>query len=271
MNTRRLVVLLLAAVAAGAAALLVRALLGGGTTKADARPEPAPIAISSVLVAASNLQPGQALSANLVRWQKWPKSSVDPGFILQSGALSLDAAIAGTVARSPIVAGEPVTYNKIVRSGAGGFMAATLAPGMRAVSIPTTVSAVAGGFILSNDRVDIILTQTVGDNPKRAISRIVLSDVRVLAIDQTTSGSTKAVSDAKTATLELTPDQVKTLSRAQASGTLSLALRPLGEMNADAQSASQLAGARSGGESDGDQVSIIRYGITRAQSGQGGN
>jgi len=271
MNTRRLVVLLLAAVAAGAAALLVRAMIGGGTTKADARPEPPPIAISNVLVAASNLQPGQALSANLVRWQKWPKSNVDPGFIQQSGALSLDAAIAGTVARSPIVAGEPVTYSKIVRSGAGGFMAATLEPGMRAVSIPTTVSAVAGGFILSNDRVDIVLTQTVGDNPRRAISRIVLSNVRVLAIDQTASGSQKPVSDAKTATLELSPDQVKTLSRAQASGTLSLALRPLGDMNANAQSASQVAAAPAGEQSDGDQVSIIRYGIARAQSGDGRN
>ena len=270
MDTRRIVVLLLAAVAAGAAALLVRAMIGGGTSKADARPEPAPIAISNVLVAASNIQPGQALSANFVRWQKWPKNSVDPGFIQQSGALSLDAAVAGTVARAPIVAGEPVTYNKIVRSGAGGFMAATLEPGMRAVSLPVTVSAVAGGFILSNDRVDIVLTQTVGDSPKRAISRIVLSDVRILAIDQTTSGSQKPVSDAKTATLELSPDQVKVLSRAQASGVLSLALRPLGE-GTNVQSASQSAAAHGGDESDGDQVSIIRYGITRTQSGDGRN
>jgi len=270
MNTRRLVVLLLAAVAAGAAALLVRALIGGGTPKADARPAPAPIAISSVLVAASNVQPGQALNASMVRWQKWPKSNVDPGFIQQSGSLSLDAAVAGTVARSPIVAGEPVTYSKIVRSGSGGFMAATLEPGMRAVSLPVTVSAVAGGFILSNDRVDVVLTQTVGDNPKRAISRIVLSDVRVLAIDQTTSGSQKPVSDAKTATLELSPDQVKTLSRAQASGILSLALRPLGE-SGNQQNAPQTAAATSGEASEGDQVAIIRYGIARSQSGDGRN
>jgi pilus assembly protein CpaB len=271
MNTRRLVVLLLAAVAAGGAALLVRGLIGGGTTKADARPEPAPIAISNVLVAASDLQPGQALTAGMVRWQKWPKSNVDPGFIQQTDAVSVDAAVAGTVARAPIVAGEPVTYAKIVRSGAAGFMAATLQPGMRAVSIPVSVAAVAGGFILSNDRVDIILTQTVGDNPKRAISRIVLADVRVLAIDQTTADKNqKPVSDAKTATLELTPDQVQTLSRAEASGTLSLALRALGD-NGSGQSASQLAGTRSGDESDADQVSIIRYGIARVQGGNGRN
>lgn len=269
MNTRRLVVLLLAAVAAGGAALLVRGLMGGGTTKVDARPQPPPIAIGNVLVAASNLQPGQMLGAGTVHWQKWPKSDVDPGFIQQMGAASADAAVAGTVARAPIVAGEPITYSKIVRSDASGFMAATLHPGMRAVSIPVTIASVAGGFILPNNRVDIILTETTNDTPKRALSRIVLSDVRVLAIDQTTA-SQKSVSDAKTATLELTPDQVETLSRAQITGTLSLALRALGDSD-PGQTASQLSGARSGGNSDADQVSIIRYGVVRTQSANGRN
>jgi pilus assembly protein CpaB len=247
----------------------VRGLLGGGTTKVDARPEPAPIAIANVLVAASNLQPGQPLGAGMVQWQKWPKSAVDPGFIQQTGAISADATVAGTVARAPIVAGEPITYSKIVRSDASGFMAATLRPGMRAVSIPVTIASVAGGFILPNNRVDIILTETTNDSPKRAHSRVVLSDVRVLAIDQTTA-SQKSVSDAKTATLELAPDQAETLSRAQVTGTLSLALRALGDGD-PGQTASQSSGARSGGDSDADQVSIIRYGVVHTQSANGRN
>ena len=270
MNTRRLVVLLLAAVAAGGAALLVRGLIGGGTTKADARLEPPPIAISNVLVATSNLQPGEAISAALVRWQKWPTSSVDPGFIQQTGAVSAAAAVAGTVARAPIVAGEPITYTKIIRSDATGFMAATLQPGMRAVSIPVTIASVAGGFILPNNHVDIILTEISSDSPKRATSRTVLADVRVLAIDQTTADKSPK-SDAKTVTLELSPDQVQTISRAQASGALSLALRALGDHGAE-QSASQLAGTHSGGDSGSGEVAIIRYGIVRGgQSGSGGN
>ena len=269
MNTRRLVVLLLAAVAAGGVALLVRGLIGGGATKADARPEPPPIALSNVLVAASNLQPGQPLSAGLVRWQKWPTSSVDPGFIQQMGAASADAAVAGTVARAPIVEGEPITYIKIVRSDASGFMAATLQPGMQAVSIPVTIASVAGGFILPNNHVDIILTETTNDTPKRASSRVVLSDVRVLAIDQTTADK-NPMSDAKTVTLELSPDQVQTISRAQVTGVLSLALRALGDVGA-AQNAAQAAGTRSGNDSDAGQVAIIRYGIVRNQSGSGGN
>ncbi|MDE2133117.1 MAG: Flp pilus assembly protein CpaB [Alphaproteobacteria bacterium] len=268
MNMRRLVVFLAAAVAAGGAVLLARGLLGGGTTKADARPTPAPIAISSVLVAASSLQPGQPLTGAQVRWQKWPTSSVDPGFIQQSAALTAEAAVAGTYARSPIAAGEPITYAKIVKSDAGGFMAATLQPGMRAVSIPVSIASVAGGFILPNNRVDVILTAISNDTPKRVNARIVLADVRVLAIDQSANDKgEKSVSDIKTATLELTPDQVRTLTRAEATGPLSLALRALGDYGA-ASNPAQVAG-RSPGDSDTGDVSIIRYGVAR--SGGGGN
>ncbi len=269
MNTRRLVVLLLAAVAAGGAALLVRGLIGGGTTKADARLEPPPIALSNVLVATGNLQPGQSLSAAQVRWQQWPASSVDPGFIQRTPGLTASAAVAGTVARAPIVAGEPITYTKIIKSDATGFMAATLQPGMRAVSIPVTIASVAGGFILSNNRVDVILTETSNDTPKRATSRAVLTDVRVLAIDQTTADKNPK-SDAKTVTLELSPAQVQTISRAQVTGTLSLALRALGD-NGAAQSAAQLARARSGVDSGSGEVVIIRGGVVRGQSGNGSN
>ena len=233
MNTKRLVVILLAAVAAGGAALIVRGLLGGGTPKADANPPPPPIAVSEVLVAASNLQPGQPLNVGLVRWQKWPTSNIDPGFIMQLGASTAEMAVAGTVVRAPIVAGEPITYSKIVKSDTAGFMSATLQPGMRAVSIGVSVVSVAGGFVLPNDRVDIILSQTSNDASKSAHARTVLSNVRVLAIDQAFDGKNqKAVSDVKTVTLELAPEQATELARAQAMGTLSLALRPLGESGA---------------------------------------
>ncbi|MBU6298805.1 MAG: Flp pilus assembly protein CpaB [Alphaproteobacteria bacterium] len=267
MNTRRLVILLLAAVAAGGAALLVRGLLGGGTPKAEARLEPPPVAVASVLVAAEDLQPGQPLLASQVRWQQWPASGTDASFIMQSSGVSLQSVVTGTVVRAPIVKGEPITFANVVKSGAAGFMAATLQPGMRAASISVSMASVAGGFILPNDRVDVILTQPANGGAKMAHSTIVLSDVRVLAIDQTTdSRNKKSVSDVRTATLELTPQQAEGLARAQASGTLSLALRPLSD------SASRAAGQVSDARSDSDvgPVSIIRYGIAH-NSGGGGN
>src|SRR3954453_10147268 len=164
MNRSRMIVLGLAALAAGVAVFLVRGFLGGGTEVGKAQP----VAVSSVgvLVAASNIEAGRSVTPDMVRWQAWPKSSVDSNFLTQDSNPNPDQIIKGTVARAPIVAGEPLTNNKIVHSESAGFMAATVTPGMRALSIPISTESGAGGFILPNDRVDVLLTLQVSEQPK---------------------------------------------------------------------------------------------------------
>jgi pilus assembly protein CpaB len=276
MDTRRLIVLLLAAGAAGVVALMVRGLIGGGTKEADAKANPPPVAMTEVLVANERLDPGLSLNDAKVRWQSWPSKNIDGSFIVRNAAATAAtaaSAVNGTVVRAPMVSGEPVTYAKIVRSGGAGFMAATLAPGMRAMSISISVASVAGGFILPNDRVDIILTMLTGDNPKRGSTRLVLSDVRVLAIDQASDAKDqKAVADVKTVTLELTPQQVQTVSLAQAMGVLSLSLRSLGDNQAVAANTDGKDAAKAGQDDGADSgiVSVLRYGMTRKLGGGGG-
>src|SRR5476651_865720 len=187
MNTQRVIVLGIALVAAGAAAFMVRSLIGGGTPQVQAAPAPPPLAMSEVLVASSNLQPGQKLTPELVRWEKWPTTSVDATFITHAAVGSPDEAVKGTVVRVPILAGQPVVSTSIVHGDAGGIMAAMLTPGMRAVSIVISAESGAGGFILPNDRVDVILTRKFDGTPPRVVSKAILSDVRVLAVDQTFS------------------------------------------------------------------------------------
>ena len=121
MNTQRVIVLGIALVAAGAAAFMVRSLLGGGTPESHASvaPAPPPIAMSEVLVAASNLQPGQKLTPELVRWEKWPKSSVDPSFITHDVVGSPEEAVKDTVVRVPVLANQPVINTSIVHGDAG--------------------------------------------------------------------------------------------------------------------------------------------------------
>jgi pilus assembly protein CpaB len=271
MNTRRLVVLLLAAVAAGAVALLVRGFFGGGTKEANATPNPS-VVMKEVLVASVRLEPGFPVAPDQVRWQAWPAASVDPSFILKNGNPSTASTVEGTVVRAPIVPGEPVTYTKIIKSDSAGFMAATLAPGMRAVAISVSMASIAGGFIQANDRVDIILTVITNDSPKRGTTRTALSNVRVLAIDQAADNKDqKAVSDVKTVTLELTPQQAQVVTLAQAMGTLSLALRSLGDNEAVASASGARRGAGSEGADDETGfVSVIRYGRTQRQAGGGG-
>src|SRR6478735_7255665 len=229
MNTQRLVVLGLAVVAAGGAAFLVRGMLGGGTPPAEAKAQPV-IPMSDVLVASSNLTPGQALTPELVRWEKWPSKSVDASFITQQAAGTADAATKDTVVRAPILAGQPIATTAIVHGEKSGFMAATLGEGMRAVSIPISVDSGAGGFILPNDRVDVILTRKMDGGQGRGFAKTILTNLRVLAVDQTFSQEkdTRTVVG-KTATVEVSPEQAEAISAAAISGSLSLALRPLSE------------------------------------------
>src|SRR5579863_9979175 len=151
MNTQRVLVLGVAALAAGAAALLARGLLGGGTEKVKAAvPLPRP-ATTEVLVAASDLQPGTPLQPSSVRWQAWPRSSVDSSFITQDVVSDPNRVVHGAVTRAPLVTGEPLTASMIVRSDSAGFMAAIVDPGTRAVSVAISTETGAGGFILPND------------------------------------------------------------------------------------------------------------------------
>ena len=257
MNRSRVIVLGLAALAAGVAVFLVRGFLGGGTESGKAQPVAA-LSSVGVLVASSNIEPGRALTPDMVRWQAWPKSSFDSNFLTQDSNPNPDQIIKGTVARAPIVAGEPLTSTKIVHSESAGFMAASVTPGMRAVSITISTESGAGGFILPNDRVDVLLTLQVSEQPKAFASHTFLHDVRVLAVDQTyTQDKDQKTVLAKTATLELSPAQAEMVAAAAATGTVSLALRPLGEtatadLNANAH------------HTENSVVSVIRYGVSRA-------
>jgi len=286
MNTQRVLVLGVAALAAGAAALLARSLLGGGTEKVKAALPPPRVAVAQILVATNYLQPGVALTPGAVHWQAWPKSVVDQSFILKTNGEDIGQIIQGTVVRAPMVAGEPVTTTKIVHSNSAGLMASMVQDGMRAVSIGISTETGAGGFILPNDHVDVIVTQQVSDAPKRYGSHTILTGVRVLAVDQTyREDKDQKVVIAKTATLELTPRQVEKVERGLASGTVSLALRALGDSGVSPEQPTQTANTNVHlpettpnkpqpdksvqQQQPDDGVTIINYGQTNS-AGQGG-
>ena len=259
MNTQRIIVLGFALVAAGGAAFLVRGMLGGGATQVvQAKAAPA-IAMSEVLVATANLTPGQALTPQQVRWEKWPSSTVDPQFITHASAGEVDQVVKGTVVRAMILPGQPITQTAIVKGDASGFMAATLSEGMRAVSIGINTDSGAGGFILPNDRVDVILTRKPQNSGAAGAAKTILTNLRVLAVDQIfkQEKDTRTVVG-KTATVEVSPEQAETISAAGTTGTLSLSLRPLTE--GDVASLNNPALKRRAASYEGP-VSVIRYGM----------
>src|SRR3977135_664513 len=233
MKTARIVVLAIAISAGGVAAYLA-----GGADPKPLAPEPtAQLQTVDVLVAKSDIGLGQSVTGDDVQWQTWPAATASTSFIRRNERPDATKEIVGSIARSPFIAGAPVSEQKLVKANGSGFMAAILPTGMRAVSTEVSPETGAGGFILPNDRVDVILSKR-DKNPDRSgsadvvNSEIILANVRVLAIDQAPKekeGQNNVVG--KTVTLELKPEQSEALARARQSGTLSLALRSIADLN----------------------------------------
>jgi pilus assembly protein CpaB len=185
-----------------------------------------------VLVSSANLPVGARLDEKAIHWMAWPQNGVVQGFITEKDRPDAIKDLKGAVVRLPIFEGEPIRPEKVADSNSR-ILSSLLPVGKRAVSTEISVATGAGGFILPNDRVDVIMVRK-GEDSGKPITETVLSNVRVLAIDQQIQekeDGTKAVVGT-TATLELTPDQTKVLIVAQQmADRLSLALRSV----ADAQ------------------------------------
>ena len=256
MNTARIVVLTIAVGAGGIAAYLA-----SGSDKPLPTPEPvAQMQTVDVLVAKADIGLGQSVKPEDMQWQNWPAATASSSFIRRSDRPEAAKEVVGSIARAPFIAGEPIRDPKLIKANGSGFMAAILPSGMRAVSTEISPETAAGGFILPNDRVDVILSRR-DKNPDRSgssdivISEIILANVRVLAIDQAPKekdGQNAVVG--KTVTLELKPVQSETLARARQSGTLSLALRSIADLNA-VDTSSDDAPKR------GDSINVVRYGV----------
>src|SRR5579872_1251173 len=255
MNIARIVVLAIALSAGGVAAYLASGI--------DSKP-PAPaeavvqIKTVDVLVAKGDIGLGQTLTANDMIWQTWPASTTSNTFIRRSERPDATNQVAGSIARAPFVAGEPIREAKLVKADGSGFMAAILTSGYRAVATEVSAETGAGGFILPNDRVDVILTRRlknpIPSQPDIVTSEIALSNIRVLAIDQAPKekdGTNSVVG--KTVTLELKPEQTTELASARQAGTLSLALRSIADANQVAISATEHAQPT---------INVVRYGVT---------
>jgi pilus assembly protein CpaB len=258
MNTARIVVLAIALGAGGVAAYLA--------SGSDNRRLPAELAARlqtvDVLVARSDIRLGQSVKPDDVQWQTWPAATASSTFIRRNERPDATTQVLGSIARAPFIAGEPIRDQKLVRADGSGFMAAILPTGMRAVSTEISPETGAGGFILPNDRVDVILSKREKNLDRNGAPEIVnseniLSNVRVLAIDQAPKekdGQNAVVG--KTVTLELKPDQTETLARARQSGTLSLALRSIADVNIVESRAEDQSHKRS------DSINVVRYGLS---------
>ncbi len=256
MKRARVIVLAIAVVAALGAALIARAIVSG--TPEIQRVETI-VGATDVLVAATDIGLGDMVQSADFKWQQWPVKAITPGLITKEQQADAPARLTGAVARAAFIAGEPINEQKLIKISEGGVMAAILPAGMRAISTPIREETAVGGFILPNDRVDVILSYKARVGRKeKPVSETVLRNVRVLAIGQALENKDgEKVATGKTATLELTPRQTEVLALAQSIGQISLALRSL----ADARPGQDGPTAKIA-EANPGSVKTLKYGVS---------
>jgi pilus assembly protein CpaB len=218
------------------------------------KPPPKPVVAQApsysgteILVARGEVPLGKILSSGDLAWQKWPQDALNPQYIARSSQPRAMEEMNGAIARSSFSAGEPLRAAKIVKSGSKSVMSAILTPGMRAVSIPVNQEVGVGGFILPNDRLDVIMVRRLELNPDPRQrgkddpthqAQTILNNVRALAADQVVEEKAGEKSIlARTVTLELTPDQAEQVALSRTMGTLSVSLRSIADSSQDKMAA----------------------------------
>lgn len=193
-----------------------------------------------VLVAANNLPPGTLIQPTDIGWQKWPKENLSDTFTSKPRDMPADQAtalletISGSVVRLGIGKGQPIVTGAVIKPGEKGFLAAILAPGMRAISINISASGGGAGLILPGDRIDVLLSQGLKVEDKdRRVTETYIPDLRLIALDQKVSGDPKDPQVGRTATLEVTPRQAEMLILGEDMGKLSLSLRSVQKADTD--------------------------------------
>jgi pilus assembly protein CpaB len=220
-----------------------------------------PTMTDQALVAKRDLAYGMALKESDYGWVETPKASVPKGAVTKGESPNAIEDLVGAFVRAPIAKGEVIRRDRFVKGASTSMMSTLLASGMRAVAIDVSINTTAGGFILPNDRVDIVrvfkepeLTKERGFDVLG--SELVVSNVRVLAIGPTVETKNgEAVATGATATLELDPVQAEKVLLAQRSGTLLLELRPISDARPKEDQAALPP------ETPDSTLTIVRYGV----------
>ncbi len=265
MNRMRLILLAAALVAALLAAYLSMAILRRPAPQA---PQPAPVQKSEtvdVVVASRNIEAGEKLDSLAIQWRSWPREGLAADMISRETTPDALENLQDSRARGAILAGEPIVEARIVQKGEAGFLSSVLPAGMRAIAIPITELSAVSGFVLPNDRVDVILTRHVtgSQGEKVAASEAVLTNVKVLAINQTLGAGANGATlpDGRTAVLQLDPRQAEVLNKIVALGDLSLALRSVDDLG---DGVPVLSDAFRNPRRAVSGPLVIRYGLERA-------
>lgn len=176
-----------------------------------------------VAVAATEIDLGAKITPDMVRLVEWPRNSMPPG------AFSDPAKLDGRVITWAVHRGEPILESRLAPVGSKGGLSAVVAEGKRAMTVRVNDVIGVAGFALPGTYVDIMVnTQeegSKGSDRDRAVSKIVLERILVMAVAQESDRDSTKPKVVSAVTLEVTPEQAEMLDLARSVGTLSLVLR----------------------------------------------
>ncbi len=249
MNARAIIFGLLALMLAAGTTILANRMVSQPQREVQGEivPQVEAVDLRRVLVASRELPAGTLIDPKRhVEWTYWPAEQVSDQVVIHPGdeeeAADEVSEVEGAFVRSRIAAGEPIYRARYVKPQDGGFLAAVLSPGTRAVSVSVDTTTAISGLIHPGDRVDLIMTHTYEtsgrDRQEFKASETVLRNVRVVAVDQSTDDTAEDGSAAgggrsrgpvvSNVTLELWPKEAEIVALASSLGTLSLSLRSVG-------------------------------------------
>lgn len=224
MPIRTIVTLTVAVLLGLIAVLLVRSYLGAQRPNAKGVEQ----ASVPVVVAAQAIDRGKPIEAAQLKVVNYPVQAVPAGAFRNISDLA-GASADKRLALRTLAPNEPVLATRV--SGPGGrlVLSATLGEGMRAVSMRANEVSGVAGFVLPGDRVDILLTRSVGQENPTTVTQVLAENVRVLAIDQSDNDEVDKPVVARAVTVEVTPNQAQMIALAQNVGQVSLSLRQISD------------------------------------------
>ena len=173
-----------------------------------------------IVVAQVEIPIGATINPNQVAVSPWPKESYP------KDAIADPKVVAGRVALRDFTRGEPVVESKLVPlNKSTGLLSLKIPSGMRGFSVKVNEVVGVGGFIVPDSRVDVIVTTSSSQSSQEKISKIVLEDVRVLAVGQVIEQKENKPVTVNTVTLALTPEDSEKLALAGNDGLIQLVMR----------------------------------------------
>lgn len=223
MKARPIITLAIGIVLAGAAVFFVSRSLDGQRS-GNGQAAQAPFPVASIVVAATDLKFGSRIGPEHLKLVNWPKDSVPPGAFTNVSDVLGDRTQERVAIRA-MARGEPVVAAKVSGLGGRATMSALIPEDKRAFAIRVNAVSGVAGFLLPGDRVDVLLTRSIGNGPQNQVTDMVLQDVTVRGVDQDANEDQSKPQVVRTVTVEVTPEQAQKLALAMQVGTLTLALR----------------------------------------------